>query len=309
MPVYNAENYLGQALDSFLGQTFSDFELIISDNASTDRTADICQTYAAHDARIRYYRNADNLGVAENYNQVLRLAQAPYFKWAAHDDICAPTLLERCVEVLDQDSTVILCHTHVGCINWQGEVIPPKRDPQRPLDSETTVDRFSAIVLKTFWSYELYGLMRTEVLRQIVPLGGYYGSDRVTLAELTLWGRFVQIPQTLFFRRFHQKQSTSIQTPQARQTWQNGTANKRNPFLDRGSVGFVRAIANAPLDLQDRLLCLGIVLRYLSKGKNWQYYLLPKELRKRLAAAPSARAHQLQPLGKSHRPVALSQKG
>ena len=90
MPVYNGARYLASAIESILGQTFTDFELIISDNASTDDTPIICLRYAALDERIRYVRNDRNMGASWNYNRVYALARAPYFKQAAHDDLCAP---------------------------------------------------------------------------------------------------------------------------------------------------------------------------------------------------------------------------
>src|SRR5438552_4723426 len=97
LPVYNAENYLVEALDSILAQTFTDFELIISDNASTDRTREICKYYESSDARVHYYCNETNIGGARNANLTFKLARGQYFRWAADDDVCAPTLLEKSV--------------------------------------------------------------------------------------------------------------------------------------------------------------------------------------------------------------------
>ena len=93
LPVYNGELFLENALDSILSQTYSDFELIISDNASDDKTEEICRSYAARDKRVRYSRNAHNLGAAPNYNRVYHLARGRYFKWASHDDVLAPEFL------------------------------------------------------------------------------------------------------------------------------------------------------------------------------------------------------------------------
>ena len=105
LPVYNGEDFLAEALDSLLDQTYDDFELIISDNASTDSTADICTSYSAKDSRIRYLRSDVNLGAAVNYNLVFELATGEYFKWAAHDDICAPEFIGACVDILDRYPT------------------------------------------------------------------------------------------------------------------------------------------------------------------------------------------------------------
>jgi glycosyltransferase involved in cell wall biosynthesis len=90
MPVFNGEQYIREALDSLLGQTFPDFELIISDNASTDRTSEICLEYAAQDQRIRYIRQPEDRGMLFNFNFVVQQARGEYFMWAACDDIWAP---------------------------------------------------------------------------------------------------------------------------------------------------------------------------------------------------------------------------
>ena len=121
LPVYNGEKFIREAIDSIFSQTFEDFELIISDNGSTDRTQQICQAYAAQDLRIRYYRNKKNIGAARNYNLVFELASGEYFKWAAHDDLCAPEYLERCVEILDRDPDVVLCYPKTSIIDEHGE--------------------------------------------------------------------------------------------------------------------------------------------------------------------------------------------
>src|ERR1700761_38911 len=96
--VYNGERYIREAIDSFLSQTFTDFELIISDNASTDATEQICLDYAAKDSRVRYSRNPRNMGAGWNVRRVAELATGKYFRWAACDDRCEPDLLRTCVE-------------------------------------------------------------------------------------------------------------------------------------------------------------------------------------------------------------------
>jgi glycosyltransferase involved in cell wall biosynthesis len=106
LPVYNGENFIREAIDSILGQIFCDFELIISDNASSDGTEEICRSYAGRDQRVRYYRNEENIGSSGNYTRVFLLAKGKYFKWTAHDDICKPDFIEKCIEVLDKDDSL-----------------------------------------------------------------------------------------------------------------------------------------------------------------------------------------------------------
>ena len=106
LPVFNGIDYISQAIESILSQTFADFELYISDNASDDGTAEICRDFARRDRRIRYLHQPHNVGAAENYNLLFALGTGPYFKWAAHDDILHPRFLDVAVGILE-------CHPHV----------------------------------------------------------------------------------------------------------------------------------------------------------------------------------------------------
>lgn len=110
MPVYNGENFIEAALRSILAQTCREFELVVSDNASTDRTEDICRAYASLYPRIRYYRGDHNIGPARNANRTFLLSSGPYFKLAAHDDVLAPDFIEKCAGVLDRDPGVVLAY-------------------------------------------------------------------------------------------------------------------------------------------------------------------------------------------------------
>jgi glycosyltransferase involved in cell wall biosynthesis len=275
LPVYNGEAFLDVALNAILAQTFTDFELIISDNASTDRTEEICRAYAAQDSRIRYERQPQNLGAAWNFNHVFQLARGQYFKWAAHDDLIAPTALERCVEQLDRDPSTVLCASQVACINWQGDTIPTKCDPRdRNLDSAQPSLRFQGILIQSFWCYEIFGLIRASALRKIGPMANHYGSDRSTLAALALQGRFAEVPEVLFMRRFHMKQSTSMGSAQEREQWHKGvTSQKKTPLLERQSVSSLRAILQSDLNWDDRLQCVGVLRHYFVQPHNWQYFL------------------------------------
>src|SRR5215467_6020398 len=102
LPVYNGENYVANAIMRLLAQTFHDFELVISDNASADRTREICLSFAQQDKRIRYHRNETNIGLAANHNRTFELSTGQYFKWAAHDDDFPPTMLGTFVSAFDR---------------------------------------------------------------------------------------------------------------------------------------------------------------------------------------------------------------
>src|SRR5260370_42328257 len=102
MPGYNGAKYVRRSVQSVLAQDYEDFELLISDNASTDETESICRELAERDGRIRYFRNERNVGASQNFNKVFRLASGTFFKWAAPDDGCHPTMLLRRVAVLER---------------------------------------------------------------------------------------------------------------------------------------------------------------------------------------------------------------
>ena len=123
LPVYNGELFLKEAIDAVLNQTFRDFELIISDNASTDRTAQICRDYAANDSRIRYYRNETNIGANPNFRRVFALSSTEYFKWVSHDDLQTLDFLEKTVAIMEQDPDIVLCYPRVRVIDEAGNTI------------------------------------------------------------------------------------------------------------------------------------------------------------------------------------------
>jgi len=211
LPVYNGEKFLKETIDSLLSQTFEDFELIISDNASTDKTEEICRAYIGQDKRIYYYRNEENKGSAPNFNRVFELSSGEYFKWAAYDDLYAPDFLMKCVEVLDQDPNVILCQSQVSIIDEHGEFIQ-NYDIQLKTDSPKRHERFHELLSKHL-CYQIFGVIRASALKKIPSLGSYGHADGILLLRLGLLGQFYEIPEYLFFSRKHPQQSMSMFVP------------------------------------------------------------------------------------------------
>lgn len=226
LPVYNGERFIYQALDSILTQDFEDFELIISDNASEDATYQMCRERASKDPRIRLYRNETNLGAVPNYNRLAGLARGQYFKWAAHDDWCAPQFLHRCVEVLDDDPSVVVSYPRTTLVEEDGTLVGVYEDPADASSSDPA-ERF----LNLFWNLDLcnaiLGLIRLDVLSQTRLIVNSFEGDKVLLTELALQGRLVQVPDPLFYRRLL---GGSRMTRDAR--WWN-TANQGRALLNR----------------------------------------------------------------------------
>lgn len=201
IPVYNGARFLSRAIESLLAQDYEDFELIISDNASTDRTQEICEEYRARDTRIRYLRNPTNIGAAKNFNRVFGEARGEYFKWAAHDDWCAPTFLRRCVEVLDADPGAVLCSSAMAATDEHGEILRASSERLEGATARRARRRFHGML----WSLRdpsilVFGVIRSDALRRTGLIRNAPEPDRILLAELSLLGAMHQIPEVLFFR-------------------------------------------------------------------------------------------------------------
>jgi len=207
LPVYNGEDYLREAIDSILSQSFEDFELIISDNASTDGTQFICEHYAKSDSRIRYLRNDVNIGAAPNYNCLISLARGEYFKWAAHDDNCYEDFLAECVSALDNNPDVVLCYPSTHVIDGEGKVLCDYRD-NLGLLQDSPQERLIAylrtnFMRKTGMCNPIFGVMRLSELHKTRLIQEFLSSDRLLLAHLTLLGKSIELRSILFQRRVH----------------------------------------------------------------------------------------------------------
>lgn len=220
LPVYNGENYLESALESLLSQEFGDFELVISDNASTDRTLEILEAWSRRDERIVLHRNPTNLGGAANFNRVLDLARGEYFRWAGHDDLVDPRMLGTCVERLDEEGPgCVLVYPQTVLIDEDGNEIEvfdnglhlPQEDPLLRLRQALRNLRLANVI---------FGLMRTEVIKQVGGIPTYHSGDMVMIVGMTLRGRFSEIAEPLFMRRVHQGMSwRASRSPEGFATW------------------------------------------------------------------------------------------
>lgn len=209
MPVYNGERWLDATIDSLRRQTFADFELIISDNASEDRSGEICRRYAAEDGRIRYLRQSTNIGANRNYLVVLHEARAPYFKWASSNDLCAPEFVERCVSLLDQRPDAVLACPRTGLFTQDvADAIVYEHDIE--VEDDDPALRFAQVLQRMRLNNSFNGVLRTAALRRALPMGTFWAADIVLMAELALIGKHVLLPERLFFRRMSAESATSL---------------------------------------------------------------------------------------------------
>lgn len=231
IPVYNGEAYLVDAITSCLAQDYENFELVISDNASTDGTEWICREFAAKDPRVKYFRNEKNLGAGRNFNLGYHHSYGRYLKWCAADDRISPNFIRACVAVLERNPEVVLAYGTTVCIDTAGREIPlvgRGRKAQDPNDG--TAKRFLKDLNDRGTNFELFGLFRREMLQKSTLHRPYYGSDLTLVNELTLLGRFAHVPEAIFYNREHPARSINIKDKKVLLDWQDTeAATKHRP--------------------------------------------------------------------------------
>jgi glycosyltransferase involved in cell wall biosynthesis len=267
LAVYNGENFLAQSIESLLGQAYKDFELIISDNASTDCTAEICIQYAKQDSRIRYFRQNQNIGSAPNHNFTIHKARGELFKTASHDDLYGRDLLQLCVEALDKDPAVVLAHSWSAIIDEGNTVTEVVDYPVNTTDARAS-ERLRSMLFDG-WGDDEGGVVRTDVLRRTALHGSYHFADRIFTMALALHGPFYMVPDYLYFRRYHEGQGGACADLRARcakldprraSRLRHPTARLYGEYI----AGYVSAIRRAPLSAADKRECYQILGRWLA---------------------------------------------
>jgi glycosyltransferase involved in cell wall biosynthesis len=267
LPVYNGEKYLAESLDALLGQSYEDFELIISDNASTDGTSEICHQYEKRDSRIRYVRQPHNIGCAGNHNYVVEQARGELFKWSSDDDLYARDLLKYCVDALDQLPNVVLAHSWTAMIDGSGSVTRAVAYPLATA-SVSAPERFRSLLFDSGGDDD-GGVIRTSVLRRTPLHGSYYHADRTVITELALYGPFYQVPDWLYFRRDHPERLTRAfvdvrgwcanQDPRRADPLRHPTARLYTEYI----WAYVAAIRRASLSAAEQRECYAHLARWV----------------------------------------------
>jgi glycosyltransferase involved in cell wall biosynthesis len=269
IPAYNAERFIASAIEGMLAQTFTNIEIVVSDNASTDGTADIVHDYIKRDARVRYERSPVNVGVARNFNRLVGLARAPYFRWAATDDLNHPTSIERCLPVIEADPSIALVYPKTTLINAQGRTIRDYDDNLHIVDERPSV-RFRRFFDQIGLCNALFGIMRTETMRRTGLWGVFVGADIPFLAEMTLWGKFWEVPEYLFQRRFHETASSALSAKQLGAFYDpaGGERNTEHLRARQHLVANFKSAMRAPLSLTERMAALRVVARESQSGRE-----------------------------------------
>ncbi len=276
VPIYNGERYLARTLDSLLNQTVSDFVVLVGDNASTDGTAAIVQSYAARDPRVRHVRHTRNLGAAANYTRLCEMAETEFFRWSAADDCSEPRFLAACLEGLQRDPAAVLVYPRIMMIDAEDRRLGEYEEGLH-LPHARPSDRFFTLLQNIRLCNAVYGVGRTEVFRRTRLLGSYLGSDMVFQAELSLYGKIVEVPETLLLRRMHDDSFTSMTLQQQREFMNPGRGGGRRVELYRWRhwAEHLRSVMRAPLPLSERVrLVAGLGRRMVWARDDFMHELI-----------------------------------
>jgi glycosyltransferase involved in cell wall biosynthesis len=255
LPVYNGAQLLQRSIDSVLGQSFTDLELIIADNGSTDSSVEIAERATA-DPRVRLLRSPENRGAAWNYNRILPEAKGEYFRWHADDDVMGPTLLAHNVAELDRDPGAVLAYSWTRFIDDDGDLVREFRD-DLGLDGDLPHERLRSCIENLTYCNAAFSLIRLERLLKSAQIRPFPGSDVSLLYELACMGRFAVTPEFLFLRR----PGNSVKgksNSQVADWFQPGGPGRRMPsvFIYRTMIA---RIAVLDLSLEERMRLLGVM--------------------------------------------------
>ncbi len=269
MPVYNGERLLPRALDSILEQDFQDLEVVISDDASTDSTEELCREYARKDPRVRYFRNAQNLTLWRNFNRAFELSEGEYFKWAAQDDWIAPNYVSACLKPLEADPDGVLSFSQIVFFDENNRILGTRREKLRRGDSASPAVRFH----HTLWSIRArsaaeYGLARRSALAQTGLLRNTNASPRIMISELSLLGKVYYVEEPLFFRYWserHSQRSTLAYLDPA-------NAAKKGLWVLKNTSAHLQVLLDADVSAVSKALMATDLIAYLSANKVRRRY-------------------------------------
>lgn len=206
IPVRNGSPHIETALQSVLAQSYKNLDIIISDNASTDDTADIVRRCCGTDARVRYIHQQHPLTAYDNLQFVLREAKGEYFFWAAHDDTRSLDFAERLLKALQDRPDAVLAFGDLFITGDNGGI-----GALRSYEFSTT-DRpklLRLIKASSMQCFHIYGLWRTDILRRIPPAYCSWWPDLPIMTAAALLGSFIRAPGARF--TYMEMQKTNLQ--------------------------------------------------------------------------------------------------
>ena len=282
LPVRNGERYLQASLEAICAQTFSDFDVLISDNASTDRTREIAEAMCSSDRRFSYQRQDQNLGAAGNFNYVFLHTRGEYFRWASHDDLVRPNYLSACLSALETGSKQsVLAYPQTIIIDADGKELECYSMATRK-GRLTPSARLGALIgpgddrrSLIHMCYPVFGLIRRSALEGTSLIANMPRSDNLLLVQLALKGPFIEVNEDLFLRRKHDEGSVVAaeraggQGPKIERilaAWYDPKRGERFPAtVTRLGLGYLRAVLRTPMSADEKIKALRIVAGWIAR--------------------------------------------
>jgi glycosyltransferase involved in cell wall biosynthesis len=260
IPVRNGERFLGRALDSLLAQDLDDFEIVVCDNASTDKTPEVMRRYAERDPRVRCILNEEDIGQIENFNRVYELSRGEFFRWMGADDWLEPAYARKCVAVLDTRPDAVGVTTQWRFMDDAGRVrsidVPGPR-----VDAPTPYQRL-CLTLRLLQNPQsllfdpIYSLIRREALQRtgLLPINPW--TDRLLAVELGLLGSFCHLDDCLSTRR------AAFERWKERLPRYHVSLGRKRGHRVMLYVGCAKVVQRAPLSAVQKLGCFGAIFAY-----------------------------------------------
>jgi glycosyltransferase involved in cell wall biosynthesis len=287
VPAYNAERYLALSLESLVKQTYEDIEILVCDNASTDSTANIVREFANRDRRIRYVRNEENIGAGRNFIRCVELTRSELFRWQAADDLSAPTLVERCVEVLDARPDVIQAYARTILIDENGAELEKYNERIQTL-ADSPRQRYLHVMRNIGLVNSSFGVMRTNLLRKTAILGAHPGGDIVWQAEMALYGKLYEVPEYLHFRRMHAGAHSAMTFAQRHTFYNPSRSPGRELRMWRQAYERVVSVMRSPLPPGERIRLTASIARDAIASRDTLMAELVGSLRHRWSGVASS---------------------
>ncbi|WP_165350371.1 glycosyltransferase family 2 protein [Xylanimonas protaetiae] len=275
VPVYNGERYLAQALEALRDQDLRDVEVLIGDNASTDGSAQIAESFVASDPRFRFLRSDVNRGLPWNYNRLLAQARAPLFMWNASDDVVRPGHLAACRDALLAHPDATVAFSRVQLIDARGETVGEMDDWGLDFLTLAPARRLDLFLARRVWqAIGFGGVIRTAELRDMGGLGMFYGQDIALGTKMALRAPWVEVPQQSYMSRRHDAQMNKLQGGDpVQQVRVFNPAHSRPVAFPQWYLNYriFAEVAAAPIPLAERARAMRAVITRWT-APNWRFF-------------------------------------